>query len=131
MRPTIAGTALLLALSLAACSEDKPAVCSSVGDLEASVNDVKKIDVTSSGGLAEVRTGLRTIKSDLAEVKTDAESEFSSQLDRVEASYATLTSSVEAARTGPSGATLTAVGSSLRTFGNDVQALISDVKATC
>ena len=117
MRPTIAGTALFLALSLAACSEEKPAVCGSVGDLEASVNDVRKVDVASSGGLAEV--------------KTDAESEFSSQLDRVEASFATLTSSVEAARTGPSGATLTAVGSSLRTFGNDVQALISDVKATC
>ena len=34
MKPTIAGTTLLLALSLTGCSQDKPAVCSSVDNLK-------------------------------------------------------------------------------------------------
>lgn len=131
MKPAIAGTALLLALCVSACSEDKPAVCTSVDNLNASVRDVKKIDIASSSDVAELQSGLKTIKGDLAKVKTDAKSEFSSQLDTVETSYATLKTSVEAAATDPTGATLTAARSALRRFGTDVQALISDVQSTC
>ena len=131
MKPAIAATALLLALSLTACGEDTPPVCSSVDNLKASVADVKKVDVSSSGALAELQSGLKTVTSDFAKVKTDAKSEFSSQLDAVETSLATLKASVQAATTGPSGATLTAAGSALRTFGTNVQTLITDVESTC
>jgi hypothetical protein len=131
MKPTIVGTALMLALSLAACSEDTPAVCDSLSNLKASVADVKAINLSSSDDLSALESGLKTIGSDLTKVKTDAESEFASQIETVETSYAALKTSVEAATTNPAAATLSAAGSALRAFGTDVQTLISDVQSTC
>ena len=54
----IAAAVMTLALStpLAACGEDKPAVCSSVDSLKSSVNDVKKIDVSSSTALSDLES---------------------------------------------------------------------------
>src|SRR4051794_32694787 len=48
---------LLLSLSVAACSGDKPAVCSSVNNLKSSFDDVKNIDVRSSGALTDLQSG--------------------------------------------------------------------------
>ena len=103
MKPAIALATLLLALSLTACSEDKPAVCSSVDDLKTSVADVKDIDVTSSSALTDFQSGLTAVQNNLADVKADAKSQFASPLAAAETSYAALESSVQAATTNPIG----------------------------
>jgi len=128
--PTIVAT-LALSASLTACSEDEPAVCSSVDNLQASVDDVQGIDVSSSTALSDLETGLTAIGSDLSDVKADAKAEFSTQVDAVQASYDALTASVDAAKASASAATLSAAGTALSTFGTDVQTLVTDVQGTC
>ncbi len=105
--PTIVAT-LALSASLAACSEEQPAVCGSVDNLEASVDDVQQIDVAAAADLTELQSGLAAIESDLADVKADAAAEFASQIDSVEASYDALVSSIESATTSVSADSLTA-----------------------
>ena len=109
-----------LAAALAACGGDKPAVCGSVDSLNQSVQNVKKIPLYSASSLGDVERELPAIESDLAQVKADAKSESSSQIDAVESSYANLRTSVEAAKTDPSPDTLRATGSALSTFETDV-----------
>jgi hypothetical protein len=127
----VATVTLLLVATLVGCSDDKPAVCSSVDNLKTSVDDVKNIDVTSSSAASDLESGLTTIKSDLADVKTDAKSQFSSQLDAVDSALATLTTRVDAAKADPSANTLAAVGAAVAPFNSAVQTLISDVQSTC
>ena len=75
-RPTtfraLAASTVLLGVLVAGCGADDPAVCGSVNDLKSSFDDLKNIDVTSSGALSELQTGLTTLKSDFDQVRTDA-----------------------------------------------------------
>ncbi|MER7606487.1 hypothetical protein [Nocardioides sp. NPDC127503] len=123
--------ALTLSASLAACGEDDPAVCSSVNELQSSVDDVKGIDIGSSETLSDLQTGLSAVEDDLVDLKADAADEFSTQIEAVEASFATLTSSVESAIAGVSVDTLAAARAALSTFGDDIETLVTDVKETC
>ena len=127
----VAVMTLALATPLTGCGEDQPAVCSSVDDLEASVEDVRDIDVTSSGALGDLESGLEAVGSDLSDVKADAKAEFSSQIDTVQASYDALSASVDAAKASASAATLSAAATALSAFGSDVRTLITDVQETC
>ena len=126
-----AAVALLMSLSLAGCSEETPAVCTSVDDLRASVQSVRDVDVTSSGGLSELEDAVAGVKSDLADVRDDAADEFSSQIDTVQAGVAELERSLRAAQDAVSPDTLRAAGSALRTLANQVQSLVDDIRATC
>jgi hypothetical protein len=57
MRSSIvrAVAALMLGASLVGCSADQSAVCGSVDNLKTSVDNVKKIDVTSSTGITDAK----------------------------------------------------------------------------
>ena len=92
---------------------------------------MKAIPQDTASSPSEVERELHAIESDLAQVKADAKSEFSSQIDAVESSYASLRTSVEAAKTEPSPDTLRAAGNALSTFNTDVGSLISDIQSTC
>ena len=122
---------LMLAASLAACGGDKPAVCGAVDNLKSSVDDVKDIDVTSSGAISDLQSGLTSVESDLAAVKADAKSEFSSQIQAVQQSFATLKTSVDAAKAAPTAATLSTAGAALSAFDTGVESLVSDIQSTC
>lgn len=127
----VAMTTLLLGAALVGCSDDKPAVCDSVDTLKSSIEDVKNIDVTSSSAVSDLESRLNTIKSDLDAVKTDAKSEYASQVDAVESAFTTLTTSVDAAKADPSATTLAAVGAAVSPFTTAVQTLSDDVQSTC
>jgi hypothetical protein len=120
-----------LASALTACGEDEPAVCGSVKSLDASVKKVKAIDVTSSGAISDLRSSLTAVGGDLKDVKADAESEFAEELNAVEASFASLRTSLKAAKADTSPDTLSAARKALSAFGTAVQSLITDVQATC
>ena len=106
-------------------------MCSSVESLDQSVQNVKEIPLYTASSPSDVERELPAIESDLAEVKADAGSEFSSQIDAVESSNSNLRTSVEAAKTDPTPETLRAAGTALSTFENDVRSLISHIKSTC
>ena len=133
MRAFIATPVITVALAtaLTACGEDEPPVCGSVKSLDASVEKVKAIDFTSSGALSELRSGLTAVGGDLRDVKDDAKSEFAEEIDAVEASYASLRTSLEAAKADPSPTTLGAAKEALSAFGAAVQSLIKDIQSTC
>jgi hypothetical protein len=127
----VAVMALALATPMAACSEDSPAVCSSVDSLETSVDDVQGIELSSPTALSDLERGLTAIGSDLSDVKADAKAEFSTQVEAVQTSYDALTASVDGATASTTAATLASIRDALSTFGTDVQTLITDVKETC
>jgi len=122
---------VVLATALTACGEDEPAVCASVESLDASVKKVKAIDVTSSGAISELRSGLTAVGGDLRDVKNDAKSEFAQEIDAVEASYASLRTSLKSAKADTSPTTLGAAKKALSAFGAAVQSLITDVQSKC
>ncbi|MFJ9387400.1 hypothetical protein ACIRON_01175 [Nocardioides sp. NPDC101246] len=127
----VAVLTLALATPLTGCGDDQTAVCGSVDDLQTSVDEVRDIDVSSSGALADLESGLEAIGSDLSDVKTDAKAEFSSQIEDVQASYDALVASLDAAKESASATTLSAAATALSTFGSDVRTLITDVQETC
>ena len=123
---------LLLGASLVGCGgKDTPAVCSSVDTLKGSITDLTKIDLTSSGALSSLQSGLATVKTDFDAVKTDAKSQFAPQVDAVDSAYTVLQSSVAAATSSPSAANIAAAAAAAATFFTDVQTLVKDVQATC
>jgi hypothetical protein len=133
MRSSIvqAVAALVLGASLVGCSADQPAVCGSVDNLKTSVDDVKKIDVTSSTGITDLQNGLVTVETNLAQVKTDAKSDFSAQLGAVDAAYNTLKTRLTAAKSAPTAATRTSAAAAAQAFGGAVENLSTTVKSTC
>jgi hypothetical protein len=124
-------SSVMLAASLTACGQGKPAVCTSVNDLKSSVQKVKKIDPTSSGALSQLQTDLKTIKSNLTKVKSDAKSQFATQISNVENSYSSVKSSIQTAAANPSAATLGAAATSLQSLGTAISTLVKDIEATC
>jgi hypothetical protein len=128
----VAASALLLTVSLAACGDDdQPAVCSSAKDLKSAINDFTSIDVTSSNGLSDLKEGLANVRDDLQKLKSDASSEFSGQVDAVDAAVSTLTASLEAAASEPNGTNLAAVVSAVPAVASSVKTLVTDVQNTC
>jgi hypothetical protein len=132
MKPAIAVATLLLAVSLTACGgEDEPAVCNSSNDLKTSLKDAQKIDIGSGTALADLKSALKEVRSNLATVKEDAESEYSAQVKAIESGYAALRTSIQSATSSTSAATLAAVGAAVSALATDVEALIADVQKTC
>ena len=128
----LAATAVLLGALVAGCGADDPAVCGSVNDLKStSFDDLKDIDVTSSGALSELQTGLTTLKGDFDQVRTDAKSEFASGIDAVETAYDAVKTAVTAATDDPTAATIGAAATALSSLATEVQALVKDIQATC
>lgn len=121
---------LFMVGTLAACSDDKPPVCTSVESLQTSIEDVKNIDL-SADTIPALNDGLLTIEDDLAEVKSDAQTEFASGIESVEGSYTALSQSVAAAQTDPTATTIGQASTALSTFFSDADSLISDIQSTC
>ena len=76
-------------------------------------------------------SGVATVKTGLSAVKSDAKSEFSSQIDAVETAGATLDASVTDAKSEPSVSTLQGLVTTSSSFIAAVQTLVADIKATC
>ncbi len=123
---------LLLGASLVGCGgNNKPAVCGSVDTLKGSLGDLKNISLTSSGALSSLQTQLTTVKTDFDAVKTDAKSQFGTQVTAVDTSYATLKTSADAATSAPSAASIATAAAAASAFVSSVQTLVTDVQATC
>jgi hypothetical protein len=131
-RVLLSVAALVLGGSLAGCGgSNKPAVCGSVDDLKTSLGDLKAISITSSGAVSDLEKSLTTIKGNFDTVKTDAKSQFSTQIQAVDSSYAAMKTAADAAVASPSVTTIATAAAALSTFSTSAQTLVSDVQATC
>jgi len=126
-----AAAILVLGVALGGCGNDKPSVCGSVDALETSINNVGNIDPASPNAVDELKLAISNIESDMEQVKSDAKTQFSSQIDAVNSSLATLKTRVTAAKADPTAVNVAAAGAALGPFTSDAKTLISDVKSTC
>jgi outer membrane murein-binding lipoprotein Lpp len=128
------GAVLVGTAAVTGCSSSgggsKPAVCSSVGDLKASVSKLTDVKV-SAGGITTLKADLTEVKKNLQKVRNDAKSQYSTQVDRVRADLTNLRQTASAATSNPSGNSLTAVATAISTLSKDVKALADDISSTC
>jgi hypothetical protein len=121
---------LLAALALVGCGSNRPAVCSDVDSLQASVDKLKAVNVRENG-LSELSSNLNQVKNDVDQLAKDAKSQYRQEIDDVESAVNRLSSSVSAAKADPTSARLAAVRSGVQ----DVQSTFLDlrgaVSSTC
>jgi hypothetical protein len=121
----------LTLLALAACSgEETPAVCSDADALKKSVSALTDVKV-EQGALPDLQSKLTAVRDDLATLKNNAKSEFSSQLDAVDSASTTFTSALDAAVADPTVSTVSALGPPLQSLGTALTDLESAVEKTC
>jgi outer membrane murein-binding lipoprotein Lpp len=126
-------SALLLASAmLAGCSgdEDTPAICSSVDSLKASVADVTNVDLNPAA-LTTLQDNVDQVRSDLSQVKSDADDQYPTEIAGVDQATSSVTSSLDAATASPSAQTIAAVATSVQALGTSLTALNDAVKSTC
>jgi hypothetical protein len=67
----------------------------------------------------------------VAQVVSDAKSEYAKEVEAVEAAITTVAASLKAATTTPSAQTLTTVRTAVQTMGTSLTALDDAVRSTC
>jgi len=118
-----------LGAGLAGCAEE-PAVCDDVAALQTSVEDLRAAE-PGEGGLEVVTEELQDIGNELQQLKTDAASEYSTQIKAVEDAFAALRTSAGSATSDPGATTLAQVRDDLRSFGSAVTGMGNAVEDTC
>lgn len=120
---------VVLGVGLAGCAGE-PAVCADVDALQTSMEDLRAAE-PGEGGLEVVTEELQDIEEELQQLKTDAASEYSTQTQAVEDTFAALRTSAESAASDPTAITLAQVRDDLRAFGSAVSSMGSAVEDTC
>ncbi len=129
-RGAAALVALLVALPLAACGTDSPAVCGSVDELSASIDHLGMVQL-GENGRAELESQLAAVRADLAQVRTDADQQYGAQVDAVTAAVADVRDQLEATKAEPSASTLRPLVAAITGLGTAVRALHDAVAGTC
>jgi hypothetical protein len=125
---------------IAGCSSDgtssspettgPPALCSSTDALQASMTDLRDVQVVENG-TAALEEAVASVRSDLENVVDDAKAEYSTQVDDLQAGFNAVQEATTVALNAPSGGTLSAVTSSIRALADDVNTFADDVASTC
>jgi hypothetical protein len=111
---------LMVLLTVTGCGgEDKPAICSDVDALKSSVSALTDIEL-DQGALSE-----------LQKVKSEAQAEFSTEIDAVDTATTAVKDSLDAAVASPSAPTIAAVGVALSQLKTALANLQSAVESTC
>lgn len=122
---------LTLMLAVSGCGgKDKPAVCGDVDALQSSISALTDIKV-QQGALPELKTKLAQVQTDAASLKTDASSEYGTEIDAVDAAATAVKSSVDAAIATPNATTIAAAVATLGQLKTALTGLQSAVKSTC
>jgi hypothetical protein len=116
--------------STSAGGTSEPAVCSSTDALQASVADLRNVQVAQNG-IAALQDSVAAVRSNLQQVAHDAKSQYSAQVDKLQADFDQVQDAAGAAQRTPSADTLNGVTASIRTLGDEVRGFADDVASTC
>jgi hypothetical protein len=116
--------------ALAACGQDKSAVCVEADELQASVQNLRDVTI-SENGIGALGSALGQVRTELEQLGTEAKSEFQPEIDGVKASVDQLSSSLSAAKADPSATSLGGVGTALRSLDAAVKTLLDAVAGAC
>jgi hypothetical protein len=123
--------AILVALTgLAGCSSDQPDVCTSMDALEASVDNLKNVQL-GENGLAEVETYLTQIRDDITDVTDAAKEQYSSEVDAVTDAVDDIDEVLRIAKDQPSAATLRPLAEGVTALASGLTALQRAVSDSC
>jgi hypothetical protein len=107
-----------------------PAVCSSTDVLQASMSDLRDVQVVENG-TAALEDGVAAVQAALDDVVDDATSQYATQVDDLRASFDALQTAVGSALAAPSAGTLSAVTASVSSLDDEVTGFADDVASTC
>jgi hypothetical protein len=130
---TLATLALTASLVAGCADEGEPAaVCDDVEALRASVSSLDGLDIREGDDtLTDLSGVLDEIRSDVRTLADDASTEYTDQVDAVQAAASVLRASVDAAALAPTVTTLSAVADDARSLGATFEALGTAVGDTC
>lgn len=114
----------------APATSSKPAVCTSVEQLKASVTKLANLDI-SVNVFTTLRTDLNLVKQDLQTVSQDAKSQYSGAVAKVRAAASDVRAAATAAQRNPNASTLSALVTAVKSLASDVNALSNEVASTC
>jgi len=120
--------AVATAAMLAGCG-GKPAYCSDLTTLQASVKDLPS--AASSGGVSGLQAQLTKIKGEAQTLQSSAKSDFPSQSSAVESSISQLEASFKALPSKPTAAQAAALGLNASAVVNSVNAFTSATSSKC
>lgn len=135
-RTPVVATCLALVAVLAGCggtsnsSSSKPAVCTDVDNVKASVQSLRDVSV-GQGALTKIQGDLATIRQQLATLKADAKTQFAADTSKLQSAVDTLSANVSAAKADPSATTLSAVGTAVAGVADAMKGLASATSSTC
>lgn len=134
---------LVVASGVSACGDDEdssssstpsssptPAVCQDLDALGTSIDRIKEAKI-GEDALPVLSEELRTIETELKQLRADADAEYWSEVDAVKSAASSLESSIAAAAASPTAATLAAVGDDVRAVGSTFNNLTDALTTTC
>jgi hypothetical protein len=127
---TTAGCSQHDGTSSTAASSTTAGVCSSVGELRASVAELRDAPLVQEG-VSALQSAFASVRPDVAQVVQDAQSQYAAQTEGPTADVAAVQTAVGQAEASPPRATLDAVVGSIGALADDVAALADDVSSTC
>jgi hypothetical protein len=130
-RRTVASILCLAALpwGATACS-GQSAVCDDVDSIKASVQNLKEARI-GENGLTVLQTELPKIQSALTQLRADASTQYSSEIDLVQSQARVLRSSVASASADPSMGTFAKVADGIQAVGSATRDLGDAVAGSC
>jgi uncharacterized protein YukE len=127
----IAVAACMAAVLLSACGgSSKPSYCSSVSNLEKSVQDLKNVNVVSSG-TSGLKSALQKVESSAKSVISSAKSDFPSETSAVSSSVDALTTSVNGLSGPPSTGQIAQIAQQAGAAVNAVKSFVDSTKSKC
>lgn len=120
----------LAVLLLSACGSSKPSYCSSVSNLEKSVQNLSSVNILQNG-TSGLTAALQKIESSAKSVVSDAKSDFPTQTSDVKSSLNALTTSVKQLSGTPSPATVAKIGKQVSASVTAIKKFANATKSKC
>jgi hypothetical protein len=123
--------ALLVGAAAAGCSDDQPAVCTSIDEFESSIKGLAELELTGTTNVGGLEDQMALIAQDYNQLKDDASEEYDDQVGAINADLEELKTNAAAFEDSPSETTVAALKTSRDAVVTGVDALADDVKSTC
>jgi hypothetical protein len=127
---TLAVAAPIIATALSGCGDDKPAVCSSLDDVKSSVQSLSSVQV-GDGFVDAARTTVGELRTAVAQLKTDADGEFSSEVTALSGTLSLAANAVTTASADPSAGAVAKVAVAVKNVADAGRSLVTAVEDTC
>ncbi len=126
-----AAAAMAVTAALAGCgSSSKPAYCTNVENLKASIKALPNTNVVQNG-VSALETAVNKVNTDAQAVVKSAKSEFSSETTALKSSAQTLNTTIKQAVASPSASTLALIPAQVSAVVADAKNLENAVSSKC